>query len=232
MITLRPGGDRGRSKIDWLDSYHTFSFNHFYDPDYTGFRDLRVINEDFIKPGEGFGAHPHRDMEILTWVLAGRLEHKDSTGGGGVIGPGEIQRMTAGTGVTHSEFNHSQTEPVHLYQIWILPEESALTPGYEQKKFDLDAARGRWTVLASRDGIDGAVKINQDARLLVARLGAEQEIAYDNLQGRHAWVQVARGGVTLNDQSMKAGDGAAISGEETLALRATSDAEILLFDLS
>ncbi len=232
MITLRPAGERGMNKIDWLETYFTFSFDRYYDPDYMGFRDLRVMNEDFIAPGGGFPLHPHRDMEIITYILEGRLEHRDSMGNGAVIGPGQIQRMTAGRGVTHSEFNHSKTEPVHLYQVWIVPRESALEPGYEDLSFNLDDHRNQWTLLVSPDGEPGTSKINQDARLYATRLDAGEEITHDIGANRHAWVQVARGSVTLNGQKLHTSDGAAVSGEKLLTLRAEDESEVLLFDLS
>lgn len=232
MITIRPSNERGRTRLQWLDSRHTFSFDRYYDPRHMGFRALRVINEDRVEPGTGFGMHPHRDMEILTWVLEGALEHKDSTGASSVIHPGELQRMSAGTGITHSEYNPSQTEPVHLLQIWILPERRGLEPEYEQRSFDMGAARGRWLLIASRDGRDGAATVHQDVELYVARLEPNQQITYSLNPDRHAWVQVARGSVTLNAMALNQGDGAAVSQERELRLAGIESAEVLLFDLA
>ncbi|MCZ6489282.1 MAG: pirin family protein [Acidobacteria bacterium] len=237
MIRLRPGGERGHTRLGWLDSRHSFSFDHYYDPNFMGFRHLRVLNEDFIAPGRGFGAHPHRDMEIVTYVLEGSLEHKDSMGNGSVIRPGEVQRMSAGTGVTHSEHNHSPSEPVHLFQVWILPRRQGIQPSYEQRAFPMEQARGALLLLAAgdqggkdeageakegrvgkgRDGRNGFVTLHQDADLYVARLSAGQRVTHRLRPGRHAWVQTARGAVALNGSSfqvgLQAGDGAAISTE-------------------
>src|SRR5436190_521504 len=198
MIGVRLAEDRGRTAIDWLDSRHSFSFNDYYDPRHMGFRSLRVINDDRVAPAAGFGAHPHRDMEIITYVLSGALEHRDSLGSGEVLRPGEVQRMTAGTGIRHSEFNPSETEPVHLLQIWLLPERTGLTPGYEQKAYPEAERRGRWRLVASPDGRDGSVTVHQDAAMSVTILDAGQTVMYELARGRHAWVQVARGAVTLN----------------------------------
>jgi len=231
MITVRPAGERGHFDHGWLKTWHSFSFASYHDPRHMGFRDLRVINQDIVEPGEGFGTHPHRDMEILTWILDGALEHKDSMGNGSVIRPGEIQRMTAGTGVTHSEFNPSESEPVQLMQIWILPEKQGLTPGYEQKSFPRDEMRDRFRLLASRDGRDGSVTIHQDAELLIAAPDAGTTLRHALHPGRHAWVQVARGAVSLNGTPLSAGDGASVTGETTLTVEAGSPGEVLLFDL-
>ena len=231
MIALRPGSERGRTKIGWLDSYHTFSFGDYRDPERMGFRDLRVINEDRVRPGKGFGTHGHRDMEILSIVLEGGLEHKDSLGTGSVIRPGEVQRMTAGTGVTHSESNHSKTDEVHFLQIWILPEREGLQPGYEQKTFPPAGSRGRLLLVASRDGREGSLTINQDAALYLGRLDSGQRLVRQIDPGRHAWVQVATGAVDLAERTLRAGDGAAVSGERSLALVGRDDAEVLVFDL-
>ncbi len=229
MITLRKSADRGGGHHGWLDTKHSFSFADYHDPRHMGFGALRVINEDRIAGGAGFPTHPHRDMEILTWVLEGALAHRDSTGNQATIRPGELQRMSAGTGIRHSEFNASRTASVHLLQIWILPERSGLTPGYEQKDFDdLD---GKLRLVAARDGRDGAVTVHQDAELWAARLGAGQQTDFAPRPGRVQWVQVARGAVELNGQHLAAGDGAAIDGETALALRAETPAELLLFDL-
>ena len=232
MITLRPAGERGANKIDWLDTKFTFSFDQYYDPNHMGFRDLRVMNEDVIAPGGGFPLHPHRNMEIVTYILEGQLEHKDSMGNGSVIAPGQIQRMTAGRGVTHSEFNQSNENPVHLYQIWILPRESGLEPGYEDLTFDLDKPRDRWRLLVSPDGEDGTALIHQDVKIHAARLDSGKTLEHTITAGRHAWAQVARGAITLNGTAMTAGDGAAVSDESQLTLAAEQDSEILLFDLS
>jgi len=232
MITLRKARDRFHTEIDWLDSWHTFSFGEHQDPDHMGFRSLRVINDDTVQPGQGFGTHSHRDMEILTYVLQGALAHRDSTGGGGVIKPGDVQRMSAGTGVAHSEFNASGSDPVHFLQIWILPERGGLKPGYEQKSFPSPERAGKLRLLASRDGQDGSVKINQDAAVYGTLLGAGDRVTYDLAPERHAFLQVARGKVNLNGQSLSAGDGAAVTDERKLALQATEPAEVLLFDLA
>ncbi|PYS97120.1 MAG: quercetin 2,3-dioxygenase [Acidobacteria bacterium] len=231
MITIRPAGERGHTNLGWLDSYHTFSFGDYRDPDQMGFRDLRVINEDRVRPGKGFGTHGHRDMEILSIVLEGGLEHKDSLGTGSVIKPGEVQRMTAGTGVTHSEYNHSKTDEVRFLQIWILPEREGLKPGYEQKAFPDAGSRGRLLLVASRDGREGSLTINQDAAVYLGRLGSGQRLVRAIEPGRHAWVQVAAGAVTLGERSLRAGDGASVSGERSLALVGKEDAEVLVFDL-
>lgn len=232
MITLRPSHERGHANHGWLDTYHTFSFGEYYDPGHMGFRDLRVINEDRVQPGTGFGTHSHRDMEILTYVLEGELEHKDSMGNGSVIRPGELQRMSAGTGVTHSEHNHSKSEPVHLLQIWIVPEQRGLKPGYEQRSFPLEEKRGHLRLIAARDGRGGAVTVHQEVDLFAALLDRGEVVAHRLNPGRHAWVQVARGAVMLNGVSLKAGDGAAISEEETLEVSASDASETLLFDLA
>lgn len=233
MIQLRPGSERGRSKLDWLDSFHTFSFDRYYDPRHMSFRHLRVLNEDWVAPARGFPMHPHRDMEIVTYILEGALEHRDSLGTGSVIRPGEVQRMSAGSGITHSEYNPSQTEPVHLLQIWITPARLGLQPGYEQKTIPMEEANGGLRLIAAPDGRDGAVTIRQDTEVYAARLHDGQEATHRLKPGRHAWVQVARGAITLNGLAMNAGDGAAVSQEEELTLRAgEGSAELLLFDLS
>jgi len=232
MIIIRKSGDRGHANHGWLDSYHTFSFANYYDPAHMGFRSLRVINEDRIAPGKGFPTHPHRDMEIISYVAAGSLAHKDSLGNTEVIGASGIQRFSAGTGITHSEFNPSQTEPTHLLQIWILPERQGLTPGYEQKEFPAATKRGQWRKLASRDASLGSVLIHQDAELYATLLAANEERTYELQLGRHAWIQVVQGDLTLNGHPLQAGDGAAVSNETDLHLKAATDAEILLFDLA
>ncbi len=231
MITVRHRQERGQTLLDWLDSRHTFSFGDYYDPAHMGFASLRVINDDRIAPGAGFGRHPHRDMEILTYVLAGSLEHRDSLGTGSVIRPSDVQRMTAGTGILHSEYNHSPTEPVHLLQIWILPEQGGLRPGYEQKTFPESERRGRLRLVASRDGREGTITVRQDVDLFAALLGPGDAVTHALRPGRRAWVQVATGAVTLNGQPLQAGDGAAVEDEPVLRLTADGPAEVLLFDL-
>jgi len=231
MVKIRPAAERGKTRTDWLDSNHTFSFNRYYDPRYTGFRDLLVINEDFVEPGQRFGRHSHQDMEILSYVIEGGLKHQDSAGGSGVIRPNELQRMSAGTGVSHSEFNASATEPVHFLQIWIVPERDGLKPGYEQRSFPANERRDRLRLIASRDGSDGSVRIHQDVKVYDGLLGAGDKLAYRLSDGRHAWVQVIKGAISLNGKTLHGSDGAAVSTEESLDIAAAEDAEILLFDL-
>jgi len=231
MIRVRPAGERGKTRTGWLDSRHTFSFGDYYDPQHMGFSDLRVINEDLVAPGSGFGTHSHRDMEIITYVLEGALAHKDSTGTSSVIRVGDVQRMSAGTGISHSEYNASQTEPVHFLQIWIMPDQTALKPGYEQRAFSLDTNRGRWTLVGSKQGRDGSVTVHQDVEVWAARFARGEQATFRLKPSRHAFVQAARGAVTLNGAVLKAGDGAAISHEEILEFKAGEDAEMLLFDL-
>jgi redox-sensitive bicupin YhaK (pirin superfamily) len=232
MITIRPARERGRTDFGWLDSWHSFSFGDYMDYDHMGFHSLRVINDDKVAPGGGFPTHPHRDMEIVTWVLSGALEHKDSLGTGSVIRPGELQRMTAGTGILHSEFNASKSEPVHLLQIWLFPEKRGLTPGYDQKSFPAAQRKGQLKLIASRDGRSGSVSFHTDASLYVAALGPGQKVAHTLAPGRSAWVQVATGAVTLNGKRLTAGDGAAVENESALELVGVADGEILLFDLA
>jgi len=232
MITLRRSNERGSAKFNWLDSRHTFSFGDYYDPNHLCFSDLRVINEDRVNPGAGFPTHSHRDMEIITYVLEGALAHKDSTGTSSVIRVGDVQRMSAGTGISHSEYNPSQTEPVHFLQIWIIPNEMGLKPGYEQRSFNLKKNGGSWVLVAGPDARDGAVKIHQDAELRLASLTPGGRLTYSLQSGRRGWLQVTRGAVTLNSKPLNAGDGAAITDENILDVRANDDAEILLFDLS
>lgn len=227
MIQLRASDERGRSQLSWLDSRHSFSFSDYYDPENMGFRDLRVINEDRIAPGKGFGTHPHRDMEILTYVLEGALEHRDSMGSSSVIRPGEVQHMSAGSGVTHSEFNPSPDAPVHLLQIWILPNRKGLKPSYEQTA--VGDLRGGFHLIA---GSDGAVKIHQDAQLYAAQLASREQATHKLAPKRHAWVHVARGAIKLNGKEMKAGDGAAVTGEHAITCKAEEASEVLLFDLA
>jgi quercetin 2,3-dioxygenase len=232
VITIRPAAERGHTDWGWLDSRHTFSFGEYHDPRNMGFRSLRVINDDRVKPGAGFGTHGHRDMEILSYVLEGGLEHEDSTGGGGVIRPGEIQFMRAGTGVTHSEYNASKTEPVHFLQIWIVPDARGLAPRYDLKAFDADAARKGFVLLASKDGHDGSIQVQQDVALWMTRLGEGEERVHALAPARHAWLHVARGSVALDANRLEAGDGAAVSEQESVRLVGRGDAEVLLFDLA
>jgi quercetin 2,3-dioxygenase len=222
---------RGHAQIDWLDSYHTFSFSSFYDPNRMGFRSLRVINDDRIAPGAGFPTHGHRDMEILTYVLSGAVEHKDSLGTGSVIRPGDAQIMSAGTGIQHSEFNPSPTEPLHLLQIWILPDEQGITPRYEQKAFPPEEKRGKLRLIAAKDGRDGAVTIHQDVDLYASILEDGDVVNYHVQPHRYAWLQIAQGIANLNGEELRAGDGVQISGEEKLEISTNTSAEILLFDL-
>lgn len=232
MIDIRKSEDRGHFDHGWLNTYHTFSFADYYDPQHMAFRTLRVINEDRVAPGTGFGKHPHRDMEIITYVLEGELTHHDSMGNGSVIRPGEVQRMTAGTGVEHSEENNSPTEGVHLLQIWIRPSEKGLTPEYEQKTIPEKAEKNQLYLIASPVGGNGTLKIHQDVKLYSAVIEAGQKIDYQLESGRYAWVQVARGTVDLNGNELNQGDGAAISKETHLTITANEPAEILLFDLA
>ncbi len=230
MLTLRKAGDRGHANHGWLDSYHTFSFANYYDPDHMGFRDLRVINEDRVAPKQGFGSHSHRDMEIVTYVLEGALEHQDSLGNRAVMLRGEVQRMTAGTGVTHSEYNHSDRDPVHFLQIWILPEKKNLEPGYEQKVYSDAEKRGNLRLIASQDGREGSVTVHQDLNLYATVLGEGETVSLAGRE-RHFWVQVARGAVLLNGELLNQGDAAALD-SETLELVGKEDAEVLVFDLA
>jgi redox-sensitive bicupin YhaK (pirin superfamily) len=232
MISIRKAEDRGHLDFGWLNTYHTFSFGEYYDPRNMGFRSLRVINEDYVHPGRGFPTHGHSDMEIITYVLEGGLAHKDSMGNGSTIRPGDVQRMSAGTGVRHSEANPSREESVHLLQIWILPNKMGVEPSYEEKKFDDEEKRGRLRLVASPDGSLGSISMHQDARLYAALLDAGQEVAHELKPGRHAWVQVARGAVELNGQPLKQGDGAAVSQERELKIVGKEPSEILLFDLA
>jgi len=232
MINVRKAEERGHADHGWLNSYHTFSFADHYDPQNMGFRSLRVINDDIVTGGRGFGTHPHRDMEIITYIISGALEHRDSMGNGAVMKPGEVQRMTAGTGVMHSEFNHSKTEPVHLLQIWILPEKSSLPPGYEQKSFAEQLKPGKLVLTVSPNGKDGSLKINQDVNLLVGKLNAGDETRYELKPGRSAWVQVATGKVALNGNELNAGDGASLSEEQSIDLTGKEPSQVLVFDLN
>jgi redox-sensitive bicupin YhaK (pirin superfamily) len=231
VIQVRSAESRGRTDWGWLDSRHSFSFGEYYDPDHMGFSSLRVINDDRVRPGAGFGTHGHRDMEILSYVLKGALEHKDSSGGGGVIRPGEIQFMRAGTGVTHSEYNHSKTEPVHFLQVWIVPDRRGLEPAYGRRAFDRDAVAKGFVLLASRDGRDGSLQVQQDVDLWVTRMAGGEAREFRLRSGRQAWVHVARGELSLNGATLREGDGAALSDESTLSLLGREPAELLLFDL-
>jgi redox-sensitive bicupin YhaK (pirin superfamily) len=232
MISVLPSSDRFHTDAGWLDSRHTFSFADHYDPERLGFRALRVINDDRVEPARGFGSHAHRDMEIISYVLSGELAHRDSMGNASVIRPGDVQRMTAGTGVVHSEMNPSRTEPVHLLQIWIVPDRAGHQPGYEQKAFSENERRGKLRLVASRDGRDGSVTIHQDASLYTTLLEPGERVSHELRPGRHSWVQVARGSADLNGQTLREGDGAAISDERRLELTGKDSSEVLLFDLA
>ena len=233
MMLIRPAQERGAANFGWLDSRHTFSFGNYYDPNYMGFANLRVINEDKVNPAKGFGTHGHRDMEIISYVLQGALEHKDSIGTGSVIRPGDVQRMSAGTGIMHSEYNHSDTDPVHFLQIWILPDKKGIEPSYEQKTFTQEEKSGTLRLVGSRDGREGSITIHQDVDLYATLLKDGEAVSHPLANKRVAWVQVVRGAVQLNHQSLTAGDGAAISQAEHITLRGASiDAEVLLFDMA
>jgi len=232
MITIRRSNERGGGDHGWLKTRHTFSFNDYLDLKWMGFRSLRVINEDWVAPNGGFPTHPHRDMEIITYVLSGKLEHKDSLGTGSVILPGDGQRMTAGSGIRHSETNPSSTESVHLLQIWIFPDKQGYEPGYEQRSFAEAEKRGKLRLIASSDGAHGSVKIHQDAKLFVTLLAPGEEVTHALGAQRYAWLQVAKGEVELNGHKLRQGDGAALSKETSLTIKATEEAEVLLFDLA
>jgi quercetin 2,3-dioxygenase len=232
MIRVRRAQDRGHAQHGWLESYHTFSFAGYRDLEHMGFRSLRVINEDRVQPGKGFDTHSHSDMEIISYVLTGALEHKDSMGNGSVIRPGDVQLMRAGTGVTHSEYNHSDEDLVHFFQIWILPDEEGLKPAYDQRHFPLEEQRNALRLVASRDGREASVLVHQDAEAYAAVLDKGRSVAHPLAPGRHAWLQVARGAARLNGSSLEEGDGAAVSGETMLDIAANGQAEILLFDLA
>ena len=231
MLTIRRAEDRGHAEHGWLESWHTFAFADYFHPAHLGFGPLRVINEDFVQPGQGFGTHPHRDMEILTWVLDGALEHRDSMGSGSVIRPGEMQYMSAGTGVTHSEFNASKKELVHLLQIWILPKVAGAAPRYGQKSFAAAMTQGGLVTVASSDGEAGSIAIRQDARVLVGRAEEDRGHLHELAPGRRAWIHVARGKLAVNDTALKAGDGLAAEGERELSIQVAKGGELLLFDL-
>jgi redox-sensitive bicupin YhaK (pirin superfamily) len=234
MLTIRKADDRGHFDFGWLDTRHTFSFGEYHDPEHMGFRALRVINEDVVRGGGGFGTHPHRDMEIVTYVLSGALAHKDSMGNGSSIRPDDVQRMSAGTGVTHSEHNASASDPVHLLQIWILPAKNGTAPSYEQRAFPASEKSGKLRLVGAQDGRDGAVTIHQDVALYASLLAPGERVEHTLAPGRHAWVQVVGGRVTVNGQALGTGDGAAISDEATVAVAVAGvdDSEILLFDLA
>ncbi len=232
MIQIRKAADRGHFDHGWLDTSHTFSFADYFDPAHMGFRSLRVINDDRVAPGEGFGMHGHRDMEIVTYVLDGSLEHRDSMGNGSIIHAGELQRMTAGTGVMHSEFNPSEKEWVHLYQIWLLPRKKGLEPTYEQTVVDEEKMRGGFRLIASPDGSDGSLTIQQDARLYLSSLRPGESVSHPMESGRSAWLQVLRGDVSAFGKELAAGDGVAITGEQSVAVRSVTPSEVLLFDLA
>jgi quercetin 2,3-dioxygenase len=232
MITLRHAGERGVANFGWLDSRHTFSFGEYHDPRHMGFGPLRVINEDRVSPGKGFGTHGHKDMEIVSYVLDGALEHKDSIGTGSVIRPGDVQVMSAGTGIQHSEFNHSKSEPVHFLQIWIVPARKGIAPRYEQKAFSDADKRGKLCLVGSSDGRDGSVTVHQDVQLLSALLNSGEQVAHALQPGRKAWIQMVRGAVEVNGADLNAGDGAAVDGEPRVSVKAKVDgSELLLFDL-
>jgi quercetin 2,3-dioxygenase len=231
MLQVRRSAERGFADHGWLKSHHTFSFADYHDPDWVHYGPLRVINDDYVAPGQGFGKHGHRDMEILTYILEGELEHKDSMGNGSVIRPGDVQRMSAGTGVMHSEFNPSPDQQVHLLQVWIIPSAERLPPGYEQKHFTSADKRGRLRLIAAPGGAEGAVAINQDARVYAGLFTATESQAFTLAAGRRAWAHVARGALAVNDQQLAAGDAAHVEGPATLEFHAGRDAEVLLFDL-
>ncbi|MEM6513127.1 MAG: pirin family protein [Pseudomonadota bacterium] len=231
MLAIRPANERGLANHGWLNSRHTFSFGHYYDPDFMGFGPLRVINEDQVKPAQGFGTHGHSDMEIISYVLDGALEHKDSLGTGSIIKPGDVQRMTAGTGVRHSEYNASDSDSVHFLQIWIMPESNGLPPSYEQKAFSDEEKQGRLRLVGSRDGRDGSVTIHQDVNLYSALLSDGDKVEHELAEGRNGWIQVARGSLLVNGERVSAGDGVALRGERMISFEGSGDSEILLFDM-
>jgi hypothetical protein len=232
MITIRQASERGHANHGWLDTYHTFSFGSYHDPDHMGFRALRVINDDTVAAGQGFGTHAHDNMEIVSYVLEGALEHKDSMGTGSVLRPGDVQRMSAGTGVTHSEFNHSDREALHFLQIWLKPERKGVEPSYEERHFPADQRQGQLRLIVSPDGRDNSLSIHQDVAIYAALLGEGDSVAHQLSPERHAWVQVARGAISLNGIGLSQGDGAAVSEESRLGIEGRADAELLLFDLA
>ena len=232
MLQIRKATERGHADHGWLNTYHTFSFGSYHDPRHHQFRSLRVMNEDWVAPGRGFGTHPHRDMEIVTYVLEGALEHKDSMGHGEVLRPGEFQRMSAGTGIEHSEYNPSSSQATHLYQIWLFPEEKNLTPSYEQKQFPAEGRHNRLQRVASRDAAEGSLQIHQDASIFLSELDPDRSVTWQPADSRYTWLQVLKGSVELNGVSLSAGDGAAADDAQPLEMRATTDAQIMLFDLA
>ena len=232
MITIRPARERGHVDHGWLDTYHSFSFANYHDPAQMGFRALRVLNDDTVAPGRGFGTHRHEEMEIVSYVLEGAMEHRDSTGAGSVLRPGDVQRMSAGTGVTHSEFNHSDSEPLHFVQIWLLPGQAGLDPGYEEKHFGEEEKRGRLRLIVSPDGRDESLTIHQDASIYATIVDYGDRLEHKLDPGRHAWVQVMRGNVVLNDLDLVRGDGVAVSDEPAITLEGRGESELLLFDLA
>jgi redox-sensitive bicupin YhaK (pirin superfamily) len=232
MIVTRPANQRGHFNHGWLDTYHTFSFASYYDPKHMGFGTLRVINDDTVAPGQGFGTHGHRDMEIISYVLDGALEHRDSMGSGSVLRPGDVQRMSAGTGVMHSEFNHSSDASVHFLQIWIHPQKKGLAPGYEEKSFPNEDKKGRLRLIASPDARDGSLKIHQDVNVFASILEANDELEYTLQPGRQGWIQIARGRLRLNDVELRKGDGTALNDEPHITLKGIEEVEFLLFDLA
>ena len=232
MISVRKAEDRGVSRISWLDSKHTFSFSDYYDPQHMGFRSLRVINDDTVAAAGGFGTHGHRDMEIITYVLDGALAHSDSLGTGSVIRPGDVQKMSAGSGIRHSEFNHSQTDPVHFLQIWVVPDRGGVAPGYQQLNFPRESKVGKLLLVASNEKREDIIHIQQDAKMYVTVLeSADQRVTHLLTAGRHAWIHVATGSVTVNGQTLKAGDGAAVKDEAKIEISGSPSGEVLLFDL-
>lgn len=232
MLTIRKAEDRGVSRIDWLNSHHTFSFSDYHDPRHMGFRSLRVINDDTVAPAGGFGTHAHRDMEIITYVLDGALAHSDSLGTGSVIRPGDVQKMSAGTGIRHSEFNHSQTDPVHFLQIWIIPERAGITPGYSQLNFPREAKLGKLLLVGANEDREDLIRINQDVRMYVSVLDSpQQRVEHTLAAGRHAWIHVATGSVNINGNTLNAGDAAAITAESKIEISGSPSGEVLLFDL-
>ncbi|MBI4852783.1 MAG: pirin family protein [Acidobacteria bacterium] len=229
-MKIRHHNERGKTEIDWLKSYHSFSFNTYYDPTHIHFRSLRVINEDYVKEGGGFPTHSHQNMEIITYILSGKLEHKDSLGNGSIIHPGEIQRMSAGTGISHSEYNGSELEPVHFLQIWIIPEKKGLSPGYEQKS--ISKTFNKWHLIASQNGDENSITVHQDIKLFLAKLNKDNTLDYQPNLGRYTWIQIAKGKVLINEKLLESGDGAATGENTSLNFLAKEDAEILLFDLA
>jgi len=231
MMKIRKANERGHANHGWLDSYHTFSFANYYDPEWVGFRSLRVINDDLVMPTMGFGTHPHRDMEIITYVLSGALQHKDSMGNGRIIRPGEVQYLSAGTGVQHSEFNPSKDEAVHFLQIWIQPDRKGVTPHYAEKSFK-DVPSGKLNLVTSKTGHDGSIAIHQDAELWLAKLEPGNRVTHDIASGRHAWIHVAEGDVSIDCKKLTGGDAAAVTGGSTVQIEAAKPAQVLLFDLN